>query len=278
MTSLFEELKLYPQYTNSLSWLKWYAKILPFKAKRTLKILRKYKDKNSILLDFGCSIGLTLGFLAPYFKKVYAYDIDQQAIAVAKKRFQQKGLKAVFILGKNNKIPLPTNSVDIVTAIEVYEHLDKPLKALKEIHRVLKPSGILHITTANKLWPLEPHFHLPFLSYLPSKLANYYVRITKRGKSYQGINLPTYFQFYQTVNHYFSIEDTTLKVITDYHDYGLDRERGKKIIYIAKLIKFLQKLNLDKFLLNFSLGWLFICRKKPLLLPAAGRKNPGKNK
>lgn len=265
MDDLTREIKLYSQYSTSEKWVNWYAKILPFKAKRTIKILRTYKSPDAVLLDVGCSTGLTLGFIAQEFKKVIGYDIDQKAIEVAKKRFEKRGLKTKFLLGKGDKIPLKDNSVDITTSIEVFEHVDQPLVMLTEIHRVLKPDGILHITTANKLWPIEPHFHLPFLSYLPPRLADLYVRVTKRGKGYGNIKLPTYRQFRKTVEKYFQVEDITLEVIRNYKEYDFEKERGKIIILTAAVLSFLKKLNLkfiENILLNLSLGWFFICRPK----------------
>lgn len=260
--NLAREIKLYSQYSTSENWINWYSKILPFKAKRTIKILKTYKKTNSVLLDVGCSTGLTLGFIAKEFKHVLGCDIDKKAVEVAKKRFKKMNLKANFFVYDGKKIPLRNNSVDIITSIEVFEHVNSRLRMLSEMCRVLKSDGILHITTANKLWPIEPHFHLPFLSYLPKKLANFYVRITRKGKNYESINLPTYHQFLKAVSQYFEIEDITLEVIKNYQKYGLHQERGKKIIFIAWLARLFKKIKLNKFMLNLSLGWLFICRPK----------------
>lgn len=270
MADLTQEIKLYSQYSTSLKWINWYARILPFKAKRTVKILKNYKNSEAVLLDVGCSTGLTLGFISKEFKQVIGYDIDRKALEVAKKRFKKMNLQAKFIYGDGKRIPLEDDSVDIVTCIEVFEHLDQPLVMLAEIFRVLKSDGILHITTANKLWPIEPHFHLPFLSYLPPKLADFYVRATKKGKGYEDINLPTYSQFRKAVGQYFRVEDITLEVIKNYHLYEMDKERGSKIVLIALFLRFLDKIkkvpffseSLGKVLLNLSLGWLFICRKQ----------------
>lgn len=261
--NLADKIRSSSQYSQSKSWAAWYAKILPFKAERTLKILKTYKKTDAVLLDVGCSTGLTLGFIAKEFKNTTGYDIDPGAIAVAKARFQKLGLKSKFILGNGEKIPLPANSVDIVTAIEVFEHIEKPLLLLAEIGRVLKPEGILHITTANRLWPIEPHYHLPFLSYLPPQIADLYVRITKRGQGYADIKLPTYNQFYRTAAKYFLIKDVTLEVIKDYQKYGLDKERGRAIMLAAWFIRTFGKIAVvRKILLNLSLGWLFIGRPK----------------
>lgn len=261
--SLEKQILAYSQYSTSPGWAKWYAKILPLKAARTIKILEKYKSHQAVLLDVGCSTGLTLGFMARRFSKTVGYDIDAEALTIARSRFQKMGLKTRFILGNGQKIPLKNNSVDLVTCLEVFEHVNRPRLLLKEIYRILKPDGILHITTANRYWPIEPHFHLPFLSYFPPKWANRYVRLFKKGSGYQQIKLPSYQEFFAALQPYFKTTDITLEVIKNYQEYGAQKERGGKIIWVAWWLSMLEKLKISpNFLLNFSLGWLFICRPK----------------
>jgi len=58
-----------------------------------------------------------------------------------------------WITGQNletHPLPLPDESVDIVMLLEVLEHFEiDPLFALAEINRVLKPGGILFLSTPN---------------------------------------------------------------------------------------------------------------------------------
>ncbi len=103
MDDLAREVKLYSQYATSENWINWYAKILPFKAKRTIKILKNFKNSKATLLDVGCSTGLTLGFIAKEFKNVLGCDIDRKAIEVAKKRFQRLGIKAGLFVYNGKK-------------------------------------------------------------------------------------------------------------------------------------------------------------------------------
>lgn len=51
---------------------------------------------------------------------------------------------------ENDRFPYPDNTFDLVTWVEVIEHLTKdPVHALAEIHRVLKPGGVLVLSTPN---------------------------------------------------------------------------------------------------------------------------------
>jgi ubiquinone/menaquinone biosynthesis C-methylase UbiE len=56
------------------------------------------------------------------------------------------------IIGSAQAIPLPDNSFDTVASTEVLEHVPDPLKAMREMCRVLKPGGYL-ILTAPMYWP-----------------------------------------------------------------------------------------------------------------------------
>jgi hypothetical protein len=55
---------------------------------------------------------------------------------------------------------------------------------LEKISQALRPGGAAFLLMPNRLWPMEVHYHLPFLSYLPLPLANRYLRLTGRGTDY----------------------------------------------------------------------------------------------
>lgn len=263
-------LNKFNQYTDSPGWNEWYSKIAPLKGVRVAKTLLQFKGSGARVLDLGCGIGLTLGILVQVFPKTIGCEVEEGITKAAKEFSKNNFNKKVRVVTYNGvKIPFPDNSFDIVTSIEVIEHTDKPEVMLKEIRRVLKPDGILHITTANKWWPIEPHFKLPFLSYLPPKLSDFYVKIAGKGQTYQNIHLPSYGEFYKLVSKHFLVEDLTLDVIRNYKLYGLAAERGERIKYLAFLLNAIQNLRKNKFLSNysksfedllvrFSLGWLFI--------------------
>jgi SAM-dependent methyltransferase len=49
------------------------------------------------------------------------------------------------IVGDIHNLPLPDNSVDAIICMSVLEHVEEPQKAVKEMHRVLKPGGYCFI-------------------------------------------------------------------------------------------------------------------------------------
>lgn len=262
-----KHLKKYGQYAKTMEWVNWYSKVAPLKGKRTAKLLLNYKNENAKLLDFGCGIGLTLSSLASFFSHSVGCDVGELEIMATKELIDLLGLNSSAVLYNGKRLPFKDNSFDIVTSVEVIEHVSKPNTMLKEIRRVLKPDGILHITTANRWWIIEPHYKLPFLSYLPKNLANIYIKLSKRGVSYDDINLPSYKEFYNIVNKYYKIEDVTLDTIKNYKKYDLDKERGLLIKIISWFLVTTSNLGvisklINNLLVSMSLGWLFIARPR----------------
>ena len=264
---VFRHLKKYSQYTENKDWLIWYSKIAPLKGERTARILLNYKDSKAKLLDLGCGIGLTLAVLAKFFSDSTGCDVGRKEIKASKELLKLLKIKSPIIFYDGKRLPFKNNTFDIVTSIEVIEHVSKPDLMLKEIKRVLKPNGILHITTANKWWPIEPHYKLPFLSFLPKDLANIYLKLSGRGLSYDNINLPSYDMFYSLVDKYFRVSDITLDVIGKYKKYGLDKERGSLIPIISAFLKTTRSFGkitkfFDYVLIRMSLGWLFVAEPR----------------
>lgn len=105
------------------------------------------KNKEYKILDVGCGTGKNIEAFS-HFGSIWGIDSSCEAISFCKKR----GLKNV-IKGSIEKIPFPNKSLNLVTALDVLEHVDDQ-KALKEIHRVLKNEGFLIITVPAfpRLW------------------------------------------------------------------------------------------------------------------------------
>ena len=92
--------------------------------------------KNKTILDLGggtIKVSKNLNC-----KKIYILDIDDT----------NKGVDIICDLNKE-KIPLPDNSIDIIIAGELIEHLNSPLSFLNECKRILKKKGIIILSTPN---------------------------------------------------------------------------------------------------------------------------------
>lgn len=84
-------------------------------------------------------------------RNVFGVDIDPEAVTSAKETYKNENLE--FITGSISAIPLPSGSIDVLISFETIEHVDQAHQDmfLNEIERVLKPDGILIISTPNKL-------------------------------------------------------------------------------------------------------------------------------
>ena len=92
-------------------------------------------------LDFGSGVGAGALLFARNGFDVALADISSTLLSFCNWRLGQRDLPAKFIDLKEAK--LPENAFDIVTAMDVFEHLVDPVEALDSIHRALKPGGYL---------------------------------------------------------------------------------------------------------------------------------------
>jgi len=95
------------------------------------------------LLDVGCSSGAFLNSARSLGFKTFGVEPAKQAANTAK----QSGLNVVA--GTLEQAKYANNSFDAITLFEVIEHLKEPKLLMQEIYRVLKPGGILLISTGN---------------------------------------------------------------------------------------------------------------------------------
>jgi SAM-dependent methyltransferase len=115
-------------------------------------IRQRYSRRSDLkILDAGCGTGLMLQELAP-FGTVEGVDISDEALQFCRKR----GLDNVRHADVTH-MPFPDEQFDVVTALDVLEHLDDDTAALREFRRVLKPGGRVFVfAPAHKwLWSLQ---------------------------------------------------------------------------------------------------------------------------
>jgi len=112
--------------------------------KRILLHIKGFVSENSRLLDIGCSYGFFLDLAKDNGLEVYGVDISKDASNYCKDTL---GLN-VFC-GDVEKADFPENYFDVITAIEIIEHVENPKAFLSCIHKILKPDGILYLVTPN---------------------------------------------------------------------------------------------------------------------------------
>jgi ubiquinone/menaquinone biosynthesis C-methylase UbiE len=98
------------------------------------------------VLDYGCGPGsyiVPLAELVGESGKIYALDIHPLAIRKAQDIASKKRLANVETILSDYKTGLPDDTLDAVLLYDAFHHLSDPDVVLKELHRVLKPDGIL---------------------------------------------------------------------------------------------------------------------------------------
>jgi ubiquinone/menaquinone biosynthesis C-methylase UbiE len=98
------------------------------------------------VLDFGCGPG---GYTLPAAKlvgetgKIYALDMNPAAILTVKSLAAKHKLANVQTILSDGATALPDDIIDVVFLYDLFHYLKKPNDVLTELHRVLKPAGIL---------------------------------------------------------------------------------------------------------------------------------------
>jgi len=222
--------------------------------RKTKKIIRILKDafgpqiKKAKLLDVGCAEGIISSYLSPYFRYVVGVDVDRVAI----RRASNLSFK---LLKPDGSFPFGDNSFDIIVANQIYEHAENPKLLMDEIYRVLKQDGICFLGAGNRLVIRDAHYpNLPFVSWLPIWLADFYVRWTKSGEYYEP-RLRTIIGIKKLMGN-FIVEDFTLKVIRSPFRYYVD-DLIKKNSFVFKIPGFALRI-----LYPMIPNYLFVLRKQ----------------
>ena len=108
------------------------------------------------VLDIACGPGFTACELARFVGEsghVTGVDINEELIAVAHQAKDSEGVENVaFSSGNVYELTLPENNFDFAYARFVFQHLENPQLALKNILKVLKPGGILCVLDIDDNW------------------------------------------------------------------------------------------------------------------------------
>jgi|KBSSwiStaDraftv2_1062776.scaffolds.fasta_scaffold371646_2 Methylase involved in ubiquinone/menaquinone biosynthesis len=109
------------------------------------KQLTKSGFQPQSMFDYGCGQGKFLPIYQQFFPdaKITASDISDVALEFAQRRHPA----ASFISMTDEHIPLPDASFDLVTSIEVIEHVLDAHATMREIVRLVKPGGWIVLTT-----------------------------------------------------------------------------------------------------------------------------------
>ncbi len=114
-----------------------------------------------VVLDIASGEGYGSAYLSGFARRVIGVDISRDAVECAKLKYKSPNLE--FRVGSCSKIPLEDASVDVVVSFETIEHHAEHEAMMREIKRVLRPRGVLVISSPDKReYSDKPGFSNPF--------------------------------------------------------------------------------------------------------------------
>lgn len=196
----------------------------------------------AICLDAGCGLGafLVLANLSGY--NFFGYDLDENALDIAKKLLKENGLSSKKISRSSNF----NKKFDLITSFEVVEHVSNTSRYIKILRKIISDKGVLFIETPNYLIPYEPHYYI-FLPPGPKifKWLIWKISGGRNNKFFNELNFVTSFGLSRILkNNRFRVEDLGKKAWIEEILGKPSTQRSKYVQNIAGAIR------------TLKLGWL----------------------
>lgn len=165
---------------------------------KVLRLHREADDRPLDVLDVGCGPGELSFLFAREGHRVHGLDINEALIDIARARAAERGLDVAFDVAGAEQLPASDRSQDIVVAPELLEHVPDWRACLGEMVRVLRPGGVLFVSTTNVLCPVQQEFDLPLYSWYPGFIKRRCIDLARTRKP-EWVNYAEYPAF-----HWFS--------------------------------------------------------------------------
>jgi 2-polyprenyl-3-methyl-5-hydroxy-6-metoxy-1,4-benzoquinol methylase len=120
----------------------WLSPITTKRFYEWLAYLEAYRKQNR-LLDVGCGVGHFLKHAIDKGWNAYGTEYPDNAVEICRR----KGIR--MHSGPLDAANYPPESFDAITWLGVIEHITKPVEDLEKMHALLRPGGVLYITTPN---------------------------------------------------------------------------------------------------------------------------------
>jgi ubiquinone/menaquinone biosynthesis C-methylase UbiE len=199
--------------------------------------------------DLGAGTGIIRAVLEEKMgKPLYGFEIDTSFVEI----------REHMVAADVERLPVSDGALDLVLMNHLYEHVSDPSALFREAYRVLAPGGLAYVTAGSRLAVIEPHYRLPFLSWLPRPAASLYLRLSGRGSAYEGIRFMTYGPLSRMMREPgFTVQDITEQAI----DELLERVRGKPWADAWKGLGALPAATRSRLLRLASPQWFFLLQK-----------------
>lgn len=182
------------------------------KAAKIVQVLEQKLDvKHAKLLDIGTGSGYIAHHLADFVGNVTSIDvIDERKV--------KSGYSYIRVQDEN--MPFAPGTFNVVVSNHVIEHVKDQQLHLSEVWRVLKPGGVVYLATPNRNWLIDPHYRVPFINWMPRRLADIYLRALKAKR--WDIRPITIRRIRKYVGRHQKLDSIIVDIIKDPEFYHLD--------------------------------------------------------
>jgi SAM-dependent methyltransferase len=146
-----------PDRPLSLGWPEAYG--TEGVTRRVAKMGALWPLRGQRLLDIGCGNGSYTTVMSGGFDETYGIEIETERLDDFRAHLTTRTDAESFHVQEMSAEALQFDDefFDVITAIEVIEHIVDLDQAVQEIHRVLRPGGAFVITAPNRWFPVETH-------------------------------------------------------------------------------------------------------------------------
>jgi len=173
------------------------------RAREILNLLKNVTLQGELILDIGCGPDPLSENFRHMSHRLVGLDKEKRYIGQARKISS-----LALVLGDGTDLPFKDESFTFILCNDVLEHVTDSERLAKELLRVMAQGSATYIQCAGKYQIVEPHFLLPFLSWLPKPLADLYLRLTRKGESYAGYYPKTRRQMLRLFREYRALDLT----------------------------------------------------------------------
>ena len=151
--------------------------------RRVQELVFRVRDKmgsgltNLSVADIGCNTGMQCITWASEGHEVFGLEINSDLLDVARDRCAQAGCDVSLTLGSATDMPWAASCMDVCLMPELLEHVEDWQSCLWEAARILRPGGVLYLSTTNRLCPRQMEYDLPMYSWYPDRLKRRYERL-----------------------------------------------------------------------------------------------------
>ena len=135
-------------WTGRHRWLRTMHNLVRPRLKYFDRIVKDWRGKS--VLDLGCGGGFMAEALTRKGARVIGIDPSAPAIEAARKHAEATRLSIDYRAASGEHLPVPDGSLDCVVVVDVLVHVADPAIVLDEVHRVLKPGGLVLFDTLNR--------------------------------------------------------------------------------------------------------------------------------